>query len=144
MGHAEGVRLELERSLNDAVDPTADIGSTFSFRHAIVPERPSGSQLPDFGRGEPLVGAVVPFLQVGIGLSDEPGQAAGLGSPDQRAGQDLPERGGTHLADQQPGSRGLVAALGEQGNIRATRVFPVLGPLGRAMSKEHNAARHGA
>ena len=143
MCHAEGVRLELPRPLNDPVNPAAHIGGSLPLGDAIVPEGPARSQLPDFRRREPLVGAVVPLLEVGIGLSHESGQAAGLRGPDQRAGQDLPERGRAELADQQASGFCLLAALGEEGNIGATGVSPVLGPLGGTVSKEHNPARHG-
>ena len=81
VGDGEGVARDGFRPLDHPVGPAAHVGRRLPFGHAVVPEVPAGAALLDLGGGDALVGAVVPLQEVGVDLSREPGQGAGLRRP---------------------------------------------------------------
>ena len=92
MGHDERVAGDGFCPLDHPVGPAAHLGCRLPFGDAVAPEVPAGAGLLDLGRREALVGAVIPFQEVGVDLTVETGQGSEcLARPEEGAGEDLGE-----------------------------------------------------
>ena len=126
VGHGEGVAGDGSRPLDHPIGAAAHLGRRLPLGHAVAPEVPAGTALLDLGRREALVGAVVPLHEVGIDLTLETGQGAGVRSPYQGAGEDLGELRETGAPQECTDGLGLTPANVEEGNVRAPRVLTTL------------------
>src|SRR5205823_1927053 len=72
------------------IRPRTHLVRLLAVRAAVLPQAPPGPLLPDLGRGQPFVVAVVPLAEVIAhhGTIGEAGQLAGLPRSQELAGQD--------------------------------------------------------
>src|SRR5690348_10311508 len=108
--------------------------------HAVTPQVPAGPGLLDLRRGQPLVPAVIPFPQVGLGLGvAEPGEGGGRDRAPRGAGED-----GHDVPAGEHGSQRLggFLALGGERDVGPAGVLAGLAPLGLAVPEQDQVA-HG-
>src|SRR5437899_7069611 len=142
-----GVAAGLGGPVDDAPGPRRDAVEGLATGRAR-PHGPSGTLLADLRRGTPFVLAVVPLLEVVVGLDPVAvaGEAARLDRARERGGQHGRERA---AAEDTADRRGLLAPGRAQRHVAAAGVLAGRRPLGLAVADEPQLARragraHGA
>ena len=134
-GKQRHVAAQPRQACDQSIGTGRDIHDAFAPRAAVAKDGPTRPAAPDLVRCAALVGAVVPFREIGRHLRAlaEPGQGARRSCAARRAAQYAiegygPERGGK--------SARLRLATRGQRDIGAAGVLPGQGPRGLAVANE--------
>jgi hypothetical protein len=124
--------------LERAIRTPPDGAGVLATRTAVAPQGPARMLGLDLNGGQPVVPAVVPFLEVleDPGSLADSGQPAGVDGALQRTGENRLE---VPAVENRPQSLGLPPAIGSQRNVRPAGVPAAAAPLRLPMADEDDS-----